>query len=98
LWTIFDSNITTVIGAVVLYFLGTGPIKGFSITLMLGVAVSMFCSLVITRSFAKLYLIINPANARRLRLTSNNPYVHETPVANATPVRRKRSLNLGETK
>jgi len=77
LWTIFDSNITTIIGGVVLFFLGTGPIRGFAITLMLGVAISMFCSLVLTRSFAKLYLYINPTNSKRLKLTSTNPYIQE---------------------
>lgn len=49
LWAIVDSNITTAIAAVVLIFLGTGPIKGFAQTLLTGVLVSMFTSLVITR-------------------------------------------------
>jgi len=66
--TIIDANVTTVIAALVLYFLGTGPIQGFAITLLLGVVISMFCSLLITRSFAKTYLYINPSNERRLRL------------------------------
>ena len=70
-WTIFDANITTIIAAVVLYLLGAGAIKGFAITLFLGVVISMFCSLVITRSFAKLYLYINNNNAKRLRLKRN---------------------------
>ena len=46
---IFDSNITTLIAAAVLYFLGTGSIKGFAITLALGIVLSMFSSLVISR-------------------------------------------------
>jgi len=66
--TILDANITTIIAAVVLYFLGTGPIQGFAITLGLGVVISMVCSLWITRSFAKTYLYINPNNEKRLRL------------------------------
>jgi len=48
-WTIFDSNITTMLTALVLYQFGTGPIKGFAITLMFGLAVSMFTSIVVTR-------------------------------------------------
>ena len=40
--TIFDSNITTIIAAVVLFFFGTGTIKGFAITLIIGLAISMF--------------------------------------------------------
>jgi preprotein translocase subunit SecD len=47
--TIVDANITTLIAAVVLFWLGTGPIKGFSVTLSIGILVSMFTALVITR-------------------------------------------------
>ena len=46
---IIDSNITTLIASVVLYWLGTGPIKGFAQTLSIGVAVSMFTALTVTR-------------------------------------------------
>ncbi len=46
---IFDSNITTLIAAAVLFFLGTGSIKGFAVTLALGIVLSMFSSLVISR-------------------------------------------------
>jgi preprotein translocase subunit SecD len=48
-WTIFDSNITTLLTALVLYQFGTGPIKGFAVTLMFGIAVSMFTAIVVTR-------------------------------------------------
>lgn len=47
--TIFDSNLTTLISSVILIFMGTGPIKGFGVALTIGVSVSMFTSLVITR-------------------------------------------------
>lgn len=46
---ILDSNITTLIAGAVLYWLGTGPIKGFAQTLMLGIVISMFTTLVVTR-------------------------------------------------
>lgn len=46
---ILDSNITTLISTLVLYLLGTGPIKGFAITLAIGIILSMFTALVITR-------------------------------------------------
>ncbi len=46
---IFDANVTTLITALVLYNLGTGPIKGFAVTLSLGILVSMFSALVFTR-------------------------------------------------
>jgi SecD/SecF fusion protein len=47
--TIFDSNLTTLISSVLLYFFGTGPVKGFGITLTIGITVSMFTALVVTR-------------------------------------------------
>lgn len=48
--TILDSNITTLIAGGVLYWLGSGPIKGFAETLMLGIVLSMFTALFITKS------------------------------------------------
>jgi SecD/SecF fusion protein len=47
--TIFDSHTTTLISAIILIFKGTGPIKGFGVTLTIGVALSLFTSLVMTR-------------------------------------------------
>lgn len=48
--TIIDSNVTTLIAAAVLYRFGTGPIKGFAVTLSLGIVISMVISLLFTRS------------------------------------------------
>ncbi len=47
--TILDANITTLIGAAVLYFFGAGLIRGFAVTLTLGIIASMFTSLIFTR-------------------------------------------------
>jgi preprotein translocase subunit SecD len=47
--TIFDANITTLIAAVMLFSFGTGPIKGFAITLSLGIITSMFTAIMLTR-------------------------------------------------
>lgn len=47
--TIFDSHVTTLISSIILIYMGTGPIKGFGITLTIGVAASLFTSLVVTR-------------------------------------------------
>ena len=47
--TIFDSNLTTLIASVLLIYLGTGPVKGFGVTLTIGITVSMFTALIITR-------------------------------------------------
>jgi preprotein translocase subunit SecD len=48
-WTIMDANITTFGTALVLYNYGTGPIKGFAVTLSIGIVTSVFAALVITR-------------------------------------------------
>lgn len=50
--TIADSNVTTLIAALVLFTLGQGPVKGFAITLALGLATSMFTSIIGTRTIA----------------------------------------------
>ena len=47
--TIFDANLTTLLTAIVLYNVGTGPVKGFAVTLMVGVLTSMFSALTITK-------------------------------------------------
>ncbi len=49
---ILDGNITTLIAAIVLYFLGTGTIKGFAVTLGIGIVLSMFSALVISRGLS----------------------------------------------
>ena len=48
--TIVDANLTTVITAIVLYQYGTGPIKGFALTLMIGILASMFTAIFVTRT------------------------------------------------
>jgi preprotein translocase subunit SecD len=52
--TIADANITTLIAAIVLYGMGTGPIKGFAITLAIGIVSSMFTAIVGTRAVINL--------------------------------------------
>ena len=49
-WTIFDSHITTLITAAVLFQFGTGPIKGFAVTLSLGVTINLYTALIGTKS------------------------------------------------
>lgn len=48
-WTIFDSNLTTALAAIVLYYFGAGTIRGFALTLILGIIVSMFTAITFTR-------------------------------------------------
>ena len=48
--SITDSNLTTIIATVVLYQFGTGPIRGFAVTLSLGIIASMFTAIFVSRS------------------------------------------------
>ncbi len=52
--SIFDSNMTTIITCVILYFLGTSIIKGFALTLIIGVVISMFTAITVTKNFMHL--------------------------------------------
>jgi preprotein translocase subunit SecD len=52
--TIADANITTLIAAIVLFVFGTGPVKGFAVTLSLGILTSMFTSIIGTRTIVNL--------------------------------------------
>ncbi len=52
--TIMDANITTLIAAIVLFSIGSGPVKGFAVTLAIGILTSMFTSIVGTRALANL--------------------------------------------
>ena len=54
--TILDANITTLLAASVLYTLGSGPVKGFAVTLAIGIFTSVFTAFVITRWFSVLWL------------------------------------------
>ncbi|MBI3725361.1 protein translocase subunit SecD, partial [bacterium] len=49
-WTIFDSHVTTLVTGFVLYWTGTGPIRGFAVTLIIGIAISLFTSLFVTKA------------------------------------------------
>ncbi len=52
--TIFDSNLTTFLVAFILFAIGTGPIKGFAVTLMIGIVCSMFTAITVTRGIIQL--------------------------------------------
>lgn len=63
--TIFDANITTALAGFVLWSYGTGPVKGFAVTLLVGIACSMFTSIVVTR------LVFDFINAKSNKQTLN---------------------------
>lgn len=54
--TIVDANITTLIAALMLFMVGTGPVKGFSVTLGIGVMTSMFSAIMVTRLLVSLWM------------------------------------------
>ena len=58
-WTVIDSHVTTLITAMILFQFGTGPIKGFAVTLSMGVAINLFTALVCTK------VVFDYLNARR---------------------------------
>lgn len=64
-WTIFDSNITTLLTAFFLYSFGTGPIKGFAITLMIGIVCSFFTAVFVTRVIVE-WIIAKKGNESKL--------------------------------
>ncbi len=61
---IIDGNVTTLIGAVVLWILGSASIVGFAVTLFIGILLSMFTSLVVTRLVLKCMTALNKSNAK----------------------------------
>lgn len=80
-WPIFDSNITTIITALVLYILGTASIQGFAITLLIGIVLSMFMNLVILRFLVKWYLPFNSVKAKKLHLPKQIKHIKENEEA-----------------
>ena len=57
--SILDSNITTIIAGIILFFFGTGSIRGFAVTLMIGIGVSMITAIFVTRYLLRLILNTN---------------------------------------
>ena len=78
---ILDANITTFIAAIILFFLGSGPIKGFSVTLGTGILTTLFSVYFIARLLTSLYVIKNKNRQIKFSLMKNlkfnklyNPY------------------------
>ena len=57
--TILDANITTLIAAVILFFMGSGPVKGFSVTLAIGILTTLFTVYFIARLITAFYVLKN---------------------------------------
>jgi protein-export membrane protein SecD len=64
--TILDANITTLIAASILFFMGSGPVKGFSVTLAIGIFTSVFTAFTVTRLMVAIY--VSRVKPKELRL------------------------------
>jgi preprotein translocase subunit SecD len=60
---IVDANLTTLITAIILFQFGTGPVRGFAVTLVIGIIASFFTALYVTRTLFMIYLDRRPAGA-----------------------------------
>ena len=101
---IIDSNVTTLLAAALLFFLGSGPIKGFGVTLSIGVIASMISALIIARVLSDLAVANKPVTDRpadqrpRQRrqgahlARQDRPRHHEEPAALARGLRRRAGL------
>lgn len=61
---IVDSNVTTIIAGIMLFIFGTGSIRGFAITLLIGIVLSLFTSMIVTRGIVKYFININSTNPK----------------------------------
>ncbi|MEH0155020.1 protein translocase subunit SecDF [Limibacter armeniacum] len=68
-WTIFDANLTTLLTGFMLYTFGTGPIKGFAVTLMIGIVCSFFSAVFLTKEVVA-YLVAKKGNDAKLSFSS----------------------------
>ncbi|MCB1122326.1 MAG: protein translocase subunit SecF, partial [Verrucomicrobiae bacterium] len=66
--TIVDANVTTLITSFILIYFGTGPVKGFGVTLAIGIGATMFCALIVGRVF--LDLLVNTGMVKRMLTVS----------------------------
>ena len=68
---IFDSNLTTIISAVILYYFGKGPIRGYGVTLTIGLIMSMFTALYVTKTM--FYILLNFGMIEKIKMFSLIP-------------------------
>ena len=72
---IFDSNITTILAAVILFWLGSGPVRGYAVTLTAGMIVSMYTAIVVTRMVFD--LLVKYSSIQQLKMFQ---WVRETKI------------------
>ncbi|MBI2094645.1 MAG: protein translocase subunit SecD [Candidatus Omnitrophica bacterium] len=81
--TILDSNLTTLITAIILYYIGTGPVRGFALTLAVGILASMFTGVFVTRTIFD--LLLAKGGLKNLRMLH---FLKQTPRLNYLKFRR----------
>lgn len=64
--SVLDSNITTIIAGIILYYLGTGPIKGFGVTLIIGIIASMLTAVIVSKYLLNLAVSITGGKSTKL--------------------------------
>ena len=87
--SITDSNLTTIIAAAILYQFGTGPIRGFAVTLSLGIVASMFTAIFVSRAIFELWMARN--GGKRIRVYCGEFFhgVHSSEKNNEHQFRRR---------
>jgi len=100
--TIFDSHVTTLISSIILIMMGTGEIKGFGVTLTIGVAASLFTALVVTRLIFNFLVDRNWISSLKMlhviRSSKVNFMSIATPLALATTIFAVASIGFGLTR
>ncbi len=81
--TILDSNLTTLITAIILYYIGTGPVRGFALTLAVGIVASMFTGITVTHTLFDLMLA--KGGLKDLKMLQ---FLRQTPKLNYLKVRK----------
>lgn len=71
---ILDGNITTIIAAVILYICGSGSVQGFSVTLLIGIVLAVFSSLVVTKGLMDCFVTFNHSNEKFYNLKRSEKY------------------------
>ena len=79
--TIFDANITTFLVAIILYSIGTGPVRGFAVTLSIGIITSMFTAIMVTRSIIN--FTYGGRNVKSISIGIKMPSATPVPVTDA---------------
>lgn len=77
---IFDSNITTIIAAIILIIFGSGSVSGFGVTLLIGILLSLFTSLLVTRGLSKWITSLNSTNAKLYGLKRRDGFVESDEI------------------